>query len=165
MGRRLRRWARRAVLAALAAGCSALAAGGVGMATGHRLLIVRSGSMAPAIAAGDAVVVRAARPHAVRAGDVVTFADPSRSGRLLTHRVRQVLPEPGRFAFVTQGDANTGQERWTMSSDDTLATVVLRLPKAGYGLAGLGVPELRAGLVLVAGLLLSSAALQRIWAR
>jgi signal peptidase I len=159
----LRSWASHAALALLIVAFCALVAAAVGAATEHRVLIVRSGSMAPAIAAGDAVVVRADRPAQVQVSDVVTFQDPSRSGRLLTHRVRRIEARPGAFAFVTQGDANTGVERWSMPAGDTLGTVVLRLPKLGYALVWLR--TLRVGLVMVAALLLGSVALQRIWAQ
>lgn len=137
----------------------------IGVGTGHRVLIVRSGSMAPAIATGDAVVSRATTPDEVREGDVITFRDPSRADRLLTHRVQAVLLGPHTVEFTTRGDANTGVERWSTQADGLIGKVVIRLPNAGYALAALSAPWLRASLVLVAMLLLASSALTRIWGR
>ncbi len=69
---------------------------------GWEPVVVTSGSMAPGIRPGD-VVLTGGDPAEIRAGDVVTFEDPRRAGRLVTHRVESVLAD-GRF--VTRGDAN-----------------------------------------------------------
>jgi hypothetical protein len=49
-------------------------------------------------------------------GQVVTFSDPSRAKKLITHRVRSVNVVDGTARFVTRGDANTGVERWSLSA-------------------------------------------------
>src|SRR5215813_6597871 len=55
-------------------------------AHGERLLIVTGGSMAPRIAAGDAVVIRPLEATELRVGQVVTFQAPQ-SERYTTHRI------------------------------------------------------------------------------
>lgn len=70
--------------------------------------VVLSGSMAPAVEAGDIVVVYDVAPTDVQAGDVITF---SREGTAVpvTHRVIEVVEtadDPSGVAFRTAGDAN-----------------------------------------------------------
>lgn len=150
--------------AALAAVVLLLAVLAAALATGHQLLIVRSGSMAPTIQTGDAVVTRSTTAAAVRVGEVLTFTDPSQPDRLLTHRVRELRPHAVTMEFVTQGDANTGAERWAMAREGTLGTLALRIPKLGYTLAFLQTGRVRVGLVTIAATLLGFAAVRRIWA-
>jgi len=59
---------------------------------GERLLVVTSGSMAPEIQAGDAVVVRQiSSASQLRVGQVVTFL-PRASTLLITHRIEALVP-------------------------------------------------------------------------
>jgi signal peptidase len=153
----------RAAAALLMTAAAALVALLAVQATGHRVLVVRSGSMAPAIDAGDAIVVRRVLAAAVEAGQVITFADPQRPGRLLTHRVQQVAREAGQVNVVTRGDANTGTERWSVAADGTVGVLRWRLPAAGRVLAFLGTPWVRAGLVVLAAVALASILLHRVW--
>jgi signal peptidase len=160
---RARRWADTAALVVLAAAVLSLAALGALLASGHRVLIVRSGSMAPAINTGDVVVTRMVDPTKVSVGDVVTFRDPSRSSDLVTHRVVRRGIEGVKVSFLTKGDANTGTERWSIDEDGTVGKLQFRVPKVGYALAWAGAPLVRAGLFLAGALLLAAAAIRRIW--
>jgi len=146
----------------LGAAVAVLAVGILGAAGGWQLLVVRSGSMAPAIQTGDAIVVRPTSARAIAVGDVITFRDRA-DDRLVTHRVRSVTPRPGAVDVVTRGDANTGTEQWSLPPDGHLGLLVLRIPRAGYLIALLASGPVRAGLVLAGAALLVRAALQRIW--
>jgi len=77
------------------------------MALGLRSYTVRSGSMTPAIRAGDIVIEQPISPSEAQVGDIVTFKDPGGSGRLITHRARAISHARDRLDFVTRGDANT----------------------------------------------------------
>lgn len=160
---RARRWADTAALVVLAAAVLSLAALGALMASGHRVLIVRSGSMAPAINTGDVVVTRMVDPTRVSVGDVVTFRDPSRSSDLVTHRVVKRRIEGINVSFLTKGDANTGTERWSVDQHGRVGKLAFRIPKVGYGLAWAGGPLARAGLLIAGAGLLAAAAIRRIW--
>jgi signal peptidase I len=116
------RWAEIAVRLALATAVLCLVVLIGIRVSGSRALIVRSGSMAPAIGVGDVVVTRLVDPSDVAVHDVVTFRDSSRSGELVTHRVTRVEERSGRFAFVTKGDANTAVERWSIDADGKVGT-------------------------------------------
>ncbi|MEX2459229.1 MAG: signal peptidase I [Actinomycetota bacterium] len=162
---RARRWLDVAALVLSLASGALLAVVVAGLAIGLRPLVDRSDSMAPAIRAGDVVVVRMVEPARVARGDVVTFRDPSRQGDLVTHRVVRMRREGGAYAFVTRGDANTGVERWAIPVDGRLGRLALRVPNAGYAVAWLGVPTVRLAVVTGTSVLLGVAVLRRIWRR
>lgn len=133
------------------------------LAFGDRSMVVLSGSMAPAIETGDVIVVEAIAPAEAEVGDIVTFQDPDRSGRLLVHRVRLITRHQGRDSFTTQGDANTTQEHWQVSRDGTIGRVAYRVPQLGIGVTWIGSPIGRVGLIIVPALLLAASVLTRIW--
>jgi signal peptidase len=152
--------------AALALSVSALALLlilGLGMAMGYRALIVRSGSMSPTVETGDVVVTRLVNPSAVDAGDIITFQDPSRAGELVTHRVVETRRDGSQISFITQGDANSGQEDWSVGNQGKVGAMAFRIPKAGYALAWFRNPAVRASLLIGAALILSFLGLRRIW--
>ena len=130
---------------------------------GYRTMSVLSGSMSPTIEAGDAVVVKGVSPLDARIGDVVTFPDPSRGGRLVTHRVRGIRVVGGQASFVTKGDANNATESWTVAVDGTIGRVAYTVPKAGYVLVWGGSPLGRIALIAVPLLLLGALEVARIW--
>jgi signal peptidase I len=99
---------------------------------GWRALTVMSGSMEPAIGVGDVVIASQIPAREAGAGQVLTFSDPSGRTKLITHRVKSVSVVRGNARFVTQGDANTGVERWTIPADGTVGLVERRIPKVGY---------------------------------
>ncbi|HEX6261649.1 MAG TPA: signal peptidase I [Actinomycetota bacterium] len=133
------------------------------MVAGFRFLVVRSGSMEPAIGTGDVVVVKTVRPGEVAPGDVVTFRDATREGSLVTHRVVSVERRHGRYDFVTRGDANTGQERWSVGAEGTIGVVRSAIPMVGYPLHWLGSATVRVVLLVGGSILVGGALLRRVW--
>jgi signal peptidase len=133
------------------------------MAAGFRPMVEQSDSMAPAMRAGDVLLVRQiVSAQAVR-GDVVTFEDADHPGRTLTHRVVSIAPAPGaRLAFVTRGDANTGVERWTVGAGGVIGRYAFRVPAAGRLVRAAGGDAWRA-LVVLAALTLAFDVLRRVW--
>jgi signal peptidase I len=111
---------------------SSLAYVATGYLLGWRALTVVSGSMEPALNVGDVVVARQIPAGHAQPGQVVTFSDPSRAKKLITHRVRSVSVVGDTARFVTRGDANTGVERWSIAADGTVGLVERRVPKIGY---------------------------------
>lgn len=145
-----------------AAGC--LVAMLVGLAVGYRVLVVRSGSMAPVFDAGDVIISKVSSPDDVSVGDIVSFRDPSRSNRLLTHRVVKATLSGTTYAFVTRGDANTGVEKWKIRASGKVGIFRLSIPSLGWAMALLGNPWVRTGSIIAAMAIAAAMALRRIWA-
>jgi len=130
---------------------------------GYRILVDHSDSMQPAIAAGDVLVTRLAPPREVRVGEIATFQDPQRPGRLLTHRVVSKRLRGTSYAFVTRGDANTGVERWSIAADGQVGRLTGRVPKAGLAMAWMRDGTRRAILLLVTSLALIALLARIVW--
>jgi signal peptidase I len=129
------------VLAALSMLCLTL--------IGYRPMIVRSGSMQPALQVGDVVVVEDVEARQLVAGDIATFTDPIAGGSL-THRVRAVSTEGATLTIVTRGDANSGDEELRVAPDALVGKVVARVPRIGAALAWAGTTRSRAAGAAVA---------------
>lgn len=131
----------------------ALLVGALGMVVfatplfGNRALIVRSGSMEPAIAVGDLVVVRsvidsssllsklvgktAAGAAGYSVGDVISYNVPGRDDMLVTHRVVEVRGDE----YVTKGDANAEDDSWVITQGDIIGEELFVVPWVGTLLA------------------------------
>jgi len=83
----------------------ALVDGGIAGTPWYRFVSVEGGSMAPAIARGDLILVAPA-PAKVEPGMILVLRV---GGALVTHRVVAVNPDG---TFVTRGDANTVDDAW-----------------------------------------------------
>jgi signal peptidase I len=99
-----------------------------------RPLTVMSGSMEPTVMTGDVVIAMPIAPLDARPGDIVSFNDPGRGNKLVTHRVRSMRRSGGAVQFVTKGDANNSVEKWRVDADKRISRTVLRLPKLGRAL-------------------------------
>lgn len=132
---------------------------------GHRVLVVRSDSMAPALRAGDLIVIEMQRPATVEPGEIVTFRDHSRGNVLVTHRVIESVRTDGQMHFKTRGDANSGIEQWSISTGGRLGQLRARIPGVGRVIVDAGAsPWTRTGALGMAALLVGFVALRRIWA-
>lgn len=67
-----------------------------------RLLSVQSGSMAPLMQRGDAVVVRGKDAGHLRLGEIISYRSPLDSSMVVTHRI--VGLRPAAHVIITQGD-------------------------------------------------------------
>jgi signal peptidase len=159
----IRRWTHRALNLVCAALLLTLLALGLAKPLGFQARVDRSDSMLPAIAAGDVVVSQVVAPSEVRAGQIVSFKSPDRPGIVVTHRVVSRRVRGSHYEFVTKGDANTGTERWSVSSRGHVGRMAFRVPRVGYVLAWVGGRHGRLVLVLGGGLLLAALVAWRIW--
>jgi signal peptidase len=99
---------------------------------GYQVLTVLTGSMQPTIGVGAVVVDELISPLDASIGDIVTFSDPDRRGRLITHRLQDVRVRGRRAYMVTKGDANDSVERWSVPVDGKVGRVAYQVPKLGY---------------------------------
>lgn len=106
---------------------------------GLRSFTVMSGSMEPAIHAGDLVVNRPIAASDARIGDVITFHPPTGPDRV-THRVHSMIARGDSVVFETKGDANTSVESWKLGRDGRIGRVVLGVRRLGWVVAWLRQP-------------------------
>lgn len=100
---------------------------------GFSTAVVVTGSMSPAIEAGDLILCR--RAPAYQVGDVVCFLSESGSS-VITHRIIQDTAD----GFVTQGDANNAPDSGVLTQDRIIGRVILTLSGFGIFLEGLRSP-------------------------
>jgi signal peptidase I len=133
------------------------------LVAGFKPVVVYSGSMRPTLGVGSLAVDRVAPASSVRVGDVITFNDPYTKGRLVTHRVAQIVPTKHGLAYRTKGDANAVRDPWTIRLNDKVGRVAFHVPLAGYVLWYAHTRELRSLLLMVFAVVVLTAALRRIW--
>lgn len=167
MNSRVRRGLRFAATAsgwAIAAFILAVFLGAAGpLAFGLHPYVLRTGSMRPTMNPGDVEVVQSISPLAAKIGEIVAFRDPQLQGALVSHRVRAIERVGNRVDVITQGDANTGREHWSVPAQGTIGRVVYRIPKLGYAVVWLGSAPGRAVFIVLPALLLMASLLRRLW--
>lgn len=130
--------------------------------TGIRVRVERTGSMAPALQAGDLVLMRQTPLAQIRQGDVIGVRNDT--GRVIVHRVRSVQQIGATMSVTTQGDANPTSETWTLRPDAQVAQVQGRIPEAGSVVESLRGP-MPVLLMLLAAVLIAISQLRTIWSR
>jgi signal peptidase I len=163
MRRSLRNIAR--VTTALVAGAVVTLVAGYAalLAAGFKPVAVYSGSMRPTLGVGSLAVDRVIPASSVRVGDLITFNDPYIKGRLVTHRVAQIVPTKHGLAYRTKGDANQARDPWAIRLNDRVGRVAFDVPFAGYLLYYAHTREIRALLLIAFALFVLVGALRRIW--
>ncbi len=90
---------------------------------GYAPLVVASGSMEPRLSVGDLIFVKEKEGYA--SGDIITFFD--QEGALVTHRITG--EEQG--AFRTRGDYNNTEDKATVTREQIVGALVVRIPGVG----------------------------------
>ncbi len=88
---------------------------------------ITSGSMEPAIRAGDVVIGNPDLPDVLAIGSVVTFE--ASQGRLITHRVVGATQDG---SYITRGDSNSDPDRPPVDREDIQTVGRILVPYAGY---------------------------------
>jgi signal peptidase len=133
------------------------------LVAGYKPVAVYSGSMRPTLGVGSLAVDRVVSAQTVRVGDVITFNDPYVRGRLVTHRVVQIVPTKHGLAYRTKGDANAARDPWAIRLTGQVGRVAFHVPLAGYALYYAHTREVRGALIALVAVLVLLAALRRIW--
>lgn len=161
-----RRWASRLATGVLCVVLVLAVAVGIAAALGYRTEVILTGSMRPALAPNDMVIVQGIAAREMRVGDIVSFAAPEQKGVVITHRVRKLGPKAdGRIAVVTRGDANNASERWAIAPEGSVARVIGTVPGIGAITNWAGEPLLRVLVFGGFGLAILFFALRWIWRR
>jgi signal peptidase len=111
----------------------------VGPSLGHRLVVIRGGSMEPALALGSVVDLTSVKPADIRAGDIVAIAESN--GTVVTHRVTRVASLPDGLYIETKGDANNTPDPTLRPVDTVMGRVGFRAPALGYLIYMLSIPS------------------------
>ncbi len=91
----------------------------------YHTLYVYSGSMSPAINAGDVILITPPTTQVVPGMVITLRVDES----LVTHRVVAALPGG---QFITRGDANNAADEWGQSKVTFMGVYRARIPYLGY---------------------------------
>ncbi|MEO3938964.1 signal peptidase I [Dermatophilaceae bacterium Soc4.6] len=110
----------------------------------YRTMVMRTGSMEPAISPGDVLVVRPEPVASLSAGQILTFAAPVAGSPVFSHRVVAVQRTGSDTLVTTKGDANAGADPWQARiSDQRVWHAVYVVPGVGWAIAGLQHPIVR----------------------
>lgn len=97
------------------------------VAFGWKPVMIVGGSMSPAIAPGDLVLLEDEPRHPLPVGAVVTFRTPGMPDAWVTHRVTEVLPD----GYRTRGDANVSFDSHLLREHDVVGAGRLLVPALG----------------------------------
>ncbi len=91
----------------------------------HRIFVVQSGSMEPALQVGSMIFLEPA--HSYQVGDIVTWR-PGSGGTPITHRIVRELPGS---SLQTRGDANEAEDA-PIRESQIIGKVSFSIPYLGY---------------------------------
>ncbi len=102
----------------------------------YQPVIIKSGSMEPALPMGSLVVIQSSDEYLV--GDVIAFKYQTATGeQLVIHRIHKVSPNLEEKSYVTKGDANQNYEPEVVLNSAVLGKVTVLIPHVGWWLAQL----------------------------
>ncbi len=90
---------------------------------------VYSGSMRPAMDAGDIVIIAKVTPDTIKPGDVVQFREEDYT---VMHRVVEIVEIEGSTFFITKGDANNNPDTNPVIPENVVGKVIFTIPRIGW---------------------------------
>jgi signal peptidase len=150
-----------AVLVALVA----LALASIGPRLGlYRFETVLSGSMRPAFAPGDLIIVSPEPTRNVRVGQVISYQIPVADHHVESHRVIRVAGSAEHPVIETRGDANPVADPWRARLTSATAwRLWMVIPKAGWLIIWLRQPTIQHLSMIIIPILLAVWWLIGIW--
>jgi signal peptidase len=98
----------------------------------YLFLTISSGSMEPSIKANSLIIVKKVSVSSLKKGDVITFKNPQKDNRLITHRIVKINKnKSGEYFFTTKGDVNNAADLWSVSSPAIVGKTYLVIPYLG----------------------------------
>jgi len=92
--------------------------------------LVGSGSMRPAMDAGDVAIIARTQVDAIQPGDIIQFRKEDETAVL--HRVVSIQETGQARAFITKGDANDEPDRDPVAARNVMGKVAFTVPKIGW---------------------------------
>lgn len=141
---------------------SSKASGGEPEVFGYQLKTVLSGSMEPGIKTGSVIAVKPGGDKTrFLTGDVITFQEEG--GKLITHRVTEVIESGGNVMYRTKGDNNNAEDKNLVMSQNVVAEYTgFTIPYLGY-FTNFAQSKNGAFLLLIPGFILLGYAGFTIW--
>lgn len=141
---------------------SSKASGGEPEIFGYQLKTVLSGSMDPGIKTGSVIAVKPGGDmKRFQPGDVITFQEED--GKLITHRVTEVVDSGGNIMYRTKGDNNDAEDLNPVLSENVVAEYTgFTIPYLGYFI-NFSQSQNGAFLLLIPGVILLGYAAITIW--
>ena len=155
-------WRDRALSVLLGAAVVVLLAMTTAGLSGMRLVLIKSGSMTPALLTGDLAVSRSTPPSRIEPGDIVTFRHPVLRSAV-THRVVSAHTADGRVDVTTKGDANQVAEDWQVPVTGRVGRILFQIPGAGAVIRAMSPRSAATTVVIAGGGCLGLLLLRRIW--
>ena len=97
---------------------------------GFELLVVKSGSMEPAIKTGSIVIDKSFSDY--NFGDIVTFRNKDNPKETTTHRLVSKQIKGSSTLLTTKGDANDTADSEKITQDRIVGKVLVAIPYLGY---------------------------------
>lgn len=96
----------------------------------YKVMVVQSGSMAPAIKLGSVVVVKPEKDYKI--GDVITFGKTGKTELPITHRIYDIRVVEGNPYYITKGDTNNAPDQREVPKREVIGKVLFSVPYVGY---------------------------------
>jgi signal peptidase len=96
----------------------------------YKIMIVQSGSMAPAIKMGSIVGVKPADDYKI--GDVITFGPMTKTKAPTSHRIYDIKVVDGQPVYITKGDANNAPDQREITKREIIGKVLFDVPYLGF---------------------------------
>lgn len=100
----------------------------------YQLFTVLSGSMEPTLNVGGVIIVEKIDPMTLEDGDIITFLsnDTQLNGKVVSHRIIDVVDNSNGRMFITKGDANEDRDDAAAVPDNVIGRVIFHIPYLGY---------------------------------
>ena len=120
---------------------------------GYQIKSVLSGSMEPTFLTGSVIAIETNNDQTnYQTGDIITFHI---DGKIVTHRITDVLNQNGVTSYETKGDNNNGKDLWTIQAQDIVGQYTgITIPYLGYLFTFTQSKEATALLLIIPGVIL-----------
>lgn len=95
-----------------------------------KFMVVKSGSMEPAIKMGSIVAVKPSDDYKI--GDVITFGPYTKTKAPTTHRIYDIKVVDSQPVYITKGDANNAPDQREVQKKDVVGKVLFSASYIGY---------------------------------